>query len=87
MIDMLVKGGIINFLHSQGVNTIQTADEGNQPPGDTFRGIIWPELTRFGPALDYFSVSSCHMLIVSRYAPLMSASLSASSCASRHKRM
>ena len=53
MIDMLVKGGIINFLHSQGVNTIQTADEGNQPPGDTFRGIIWPELTRFGPALDY----------------------------------
>jgi hypothetical protein len=65
MIDMPVKGGIIHFLHSQRINTIEAADEGNQPPGDTFRR-PWLELTGFGPARMIFSVSSCHMFMVSR---------------------
>ena len=51
---MPVKGGVIYFLHTQRVNTIQATYQRNEPPGNTFRMVFWRKLTCFGSALNNF---------------------------------
>ena len=49
---MPIEGGIIYFLHSQRINTVEAADESNEPPGNAFHIVPWLKLTGSGSLAD-----------------------------------